>query len=84
MTGNNTPHALVADDDVIIRMDAVDILQKARFRVKEAGNVEEALELLTGFDLARHRSEHWPHIGIIIASGMMAPIGDELPTGLYL
>lgn len=100
MTVNNTPFALVADDDLIIRMDDVDILEKARYRVKEAGNVEEALELLNentdrfqllftdfqmppselnGFDLARHCFEHWPHIGILIASGMMTPIGDELP-----
>jgi len=82
MTVNNTPFALVADDDLIIRMDDVDILEKARFRVEETGNVEEALELLnentdrfqllftdvqmppselTGFDLARHCSEHSPH-----------------------
>lgn len=102
MTGNNTPYALVADDDLIIRMDAVDILEKAGFRVKEAGNVEEALKLLnenaerfqllftdvqmppselTGFDLARHCSEYWPHIGILIASGMIMPDGDDLPAG---
>jgi len=46
MSDNYTPYALVADDDVIIRMDAVDILETAGFRVKEASNVEEALELL--------------------------------------
>ncbi len=43
MTNNKTPYALVADDDVIIRMDVVDILETAGFRVKEASNVEEAL-----------------------------------------
>ncbi|MEJ5083548.1 response regulator [Ochrobactrum sp. MYb379] len=102
MTDNSIPFALVAEDDVIIRMDAVDILETAGFRVKEAGNVEEALELLnddperfrllftdvqmppseqTGFDLARHCSKHWPHIGILIASGMMVPEDNDLPDG---
>lgn len=102
MTNNKTPYALVADDDVIIRMDAVDILETVGFRVKEASNVEEALELLeadadrfqllftdvqmppselTGFDLARRCSKDWPHIGILIASGMVQPEGSELPKG---
>lgn len=41
-----TPYALVADDDVMIRMDASDILQDAGFRVHEASGVEEALSIL--------------------------------------
>jgi len=39
MSDNYTPYALVADDDVIIRLHAVEILETAGFRVKEAGNV---------------------------------------------
>jgi len=102
MTDNSIPYALVAEDDAIIRMDAVDILESAGFRVKEASNVEEALGLLnedgerfhllftdvqmppseqTGFDLARHCSKHWPHIGILIASGMMVPEDNDVPDG---
>jgi len=34
MSDNFTPYALIVDDDVIIRMDAVDILETAGFRVK--------------------------------------------------
>jgi DNA-binding NtrC family response regulator len=41
-----TPHALVADDDVYIRMDASDIPQDAGFRVHEASSVQEALAIL--------------------------------------
>jgi CheY-like chemotaxis protein len=41
-----TPFALVADDDVLIRMDAVNILEDAGFRVYEACNVGEAIEIL--------------------------------------
>lgn len=102
MSDNYTPYALVADDDVIIRMDAVNILETAGFRVKEASNVEEALELLesdanrfqllftdvqmppselTGFDLANKCSKNWPHISILIASGMMLPAENDLPDG---
>ena len=46
MTDDFTPYALVADDDVLIRMDASDILQDAGFRVHEAANAEEALTIL--------------------------------------
>lgn len=102
MSDNYTPFALVADDDVFIRMDAVDILERAGFRVKEASNVEEALEHLkvdavrfqllftdvqmppselTGFDLANQCSQNWPHIGVLIASGMQSPEENDLPPG---
>lgn len=40
------PFALVADDNVLIRMNAVDILEDAGFRVYEASNVEEAIKIL--------------------------------------
>mgnify|MGYP004513271387 CR=1 FL=1 len=43
---NDTPYAIIADDDVLIRMDAADILQDAGFRVHEACNVEDAIALL--------------------------------------
>ncbi|MDM7852483.1 response regulator [Pseudochrobactrum kiredjianiae] len=102
MTDNSIPYALVAEDDVIIRMDAIDILETAGFRIIEASNVEEALKLLnddaekfdllftdvqmppseqTGFDLARHCSKHWPHIRILIASGMMVSEDNDVPDG---
>lgn len=46
MSDEHMPFALVVDDDALIRMDATDILEKARFRVLEAANPEEALSLL--------------------------------------
>ncbi|XYD12475.1 response regulator (plasmid) [Methylobacterium sp. NMS12] len=40
------PYALVTDDDVLVRLTAVDILEDAGFRTFEAGNAEEALSIL--------------------------------------
>lgn len=102
MSDQFTPYALVADDDALIRIDAVTILEDAGFRVHEANNVEESLEILaeapnsiqllftdvhmppserTGFDLARECAEKWPHIGILVASGMAKPQPGDLPEG---
>ena len=36
---------------------------------------------LTGFDLARKCSKSWPHIGIMITSGMTEPAENDLPGG---
>ncbi|SDG52219.1 response regulator [Pelagibacterium luteolum] len=102
MSDQFTPYALVADDDALIRLDAVSILEDAGFRVHEANNVEEALAILdaapasiqllftdvhmppgarTGFDLARECAEKWPHVGILVASGMAKPRPGDLPDG---
>lgn len=40
------PYALIVDDDVLIRLDAVDILGQAGFRTLEAGDATEALAVL--------------------------------------
>ena len=40
------PYALVVDDDVLIRIDACEILQEAGFRFYEAGTGDEAKALL--------------------------------------
>lgn len=42
------PCALVVDDDVLVRMTALDILEDAGFRTFEAENAEEALAVLHG------------------------------------
>ncbi|GAN51989.1 response regulator receiver protein [Methylobacterium sp. ME121] len=42
------PYALVVDDDVLVRMTALDILEDAGFRTFEAENAEEALAVLHG------------------------------------
>ena len=34
---------------------------------------------MTGFDLARHVDQHWPHIEIVIASGHVLPERDDMP-----
>ena len=102
MSGNFTPYALVADDDGLIRMDAADILEDAGFRVHEAKDVQQALEIigefaesikllftdvqmppseLDGFYLARECASRWPHISIIVASGMKEPKDGDMPDG---
>ena len=47
MAASTVPFALVVDDDPIILMDARGILEDAGFRVHEAANGDEAIELLT-------------------------------------
>ncbi len=49
MANDTNRYALVADDDGIIRMDALTILEDAGFDALEASNVEEALA-----ELERH------------------------------
>lgn len=36
---------------------------------------------LDGFYLARQCASAWPHIGILVASGMMAPEDGDMPEG---
>lgn len=43
---SNSPYALVADDDFLIRMDAETILEDAGFRALSAENGVEAIKLL--------------------------------------
>jgi CheY-like chemotaxis protein len=102
MSNEYTPYALIADDDAIIRLDAVDILEGAGFRVYEAAGYDEAIAVLqqnaegiqllftdvqmppgelNGFDLARDCATSWPHISILVASGMIEPTQGELPEG---
>jgi CheY-like chemotaxis protein len=35
----------------------------------------------TGFELARECAQAWPHVGILVASGVSAPAPGELPAG---
>lgn len=48
------PYALVVDDDFLIRMDAVEILEQAGFRVFDAEHGDAALDLLGGYALGKH------------------------------
>lgn len=36
---------------------------------------------LTGFELARHCAQNWPHIGILVASGGPPPGPGDMPDG---
>ena len=42
----DTPYALVVDDDLLIRMDAVNILEQAGFQVLDAEHGDAAFDLL--------------------------------------
>jgi DNA-binding NtrC family response regulator len=46
MIDDNAPHALVVDDDALIRMDAADILCEAGYRPWEACDADDAVKVL--------------------------------------
>jgi CheY-like chemotaxis protein len=46
MVDATAPIALVVEDDIIIRLDAVGILEDAGFRTVDAGSADEAIPLL--------------------------------------
>ncbi|WP_157070219.1 response regulator [Aureimonas frigidaquae] len=102
MLEDDSPYALVADDDAFIAMDACQILEDAGFRTFQAANVDAALAVLKenaksiqllfsdvqmppserdGFELARLTAESWPHICIIVTSGVEKPGPGVMPEG---
>ena len=47
------PVVLVVEDDILLRMDAADMVREAGFEAVEAGNADEAIEILERrFDIA--------------------------------
>lgn len=38
---------------------------------------------LDGFALARHAAGHWPHICIVVSSGLAKPAPGDLPDGAH-
>ncbi|RVT94780.1 response regulator [Sphingomonas crocodyli] len=50
MAPSTDPYALVVDDDAFVRMHAADILTEAGFRCLEAGNGDEAWDLMQDED----------------------------------
>ncbi|WP_313199619.1 response regulator [Rhizobium sp.] len=46
MADDTAPHALVVDDDAVIRMDAAGIIEQAGFRPLEAYDVDSAIPVL--------------------------------------
>lgn len=93
------PLALVVDDDLLIRVDMVDMVTDLGFEVEEADSVAAALRFLersgervsflltdvqmpgsrNGVTLANHVSFIWPHIRILVTSGVSRPNAGELP-----
>lgn len=61
---DTAPHALVADDYALIRMDVCDILGDAGFRCYQAATAEEALEVL---------GEHSADIRLLFSDVQMPP-----------
>jgi CheY-like chemotaxis protein len=40
------PVVLIVEDELLLRMDAIDMIEAAGFEVVEAGNADEAIEVL--------------------------------------
>ena len=75
---------LVAEDEALVRLLANDMLTDADYRVVEAQDGQEALAILGAkntvrLELAKIVRQRWPHIGIVVTSGMPMPSG--LPAG---
>ena len=52
-SASNGPVVLVVEDELLLRMDAVDMIAAAGFEVVEAGDADEAIEILeTRSDIA--------------------------------
>ena len=91
---------LVVEDEMLIRMVAVDFLTEAGFTVIEAQHADQALAILEakaaevhvlfsdihmpgsidGLQLVHHAQQHWPWVGLLLASGKAHPMPSELPT----
>jgi CheY-like chemotaxis protein len=91
---------LVVEDEYLIRMDAVEVLERVGFHVIEAINADHAIALLEansdvalivtdiqmpgsidGLRLAAVVKDRWPPIEIIVTSGRVAPVDNDLPHG---
>ena len=48
LTEQKRPVVLIVEDDFLLRMDAADMIKAAGFEVVEAGNADQAIEVLEG------------------------------------
>ncbi len=48
LTEQKRPVVLIVEDDFLLRMDAADMIKAAGFEVIEAGNADQAIEVLEG------------------------------------
>jgi len=95
---------LVVEDEIFIRMVAVDSLEDRGYSILEAADAEEAIALLEtnsaisllftdinmpgdtdGLGLAAEVARRWPHIEIIVTSGAVNMVDDDIPdSGRFL
>ena len=95
--------AVVAEDEPILRIEAIEILEDAGFAVYDTPDADGALRFLEhrhadvgllfsdvempgrmdGFELARTASARWPHIAIVVCSGVLRPGPGALPHGAH-
>jgi CheY-like chemotaxis protein len=81
---------LIVEDELLIRMNAVEMIEEAGFEVVEATNADVAIVVFTdiqmpgsmnGLKLAAAVRGRWPPIKIIATSGNHAVRDGELPEG---
>jgi CheY-like chemotaxis protein len=85
-----TAKVLVVEDEMMLRMRAVDIVEDAGFMPVEAVNADDALAILftdiqmpgtmDGLKLAHAVHARWPSIKIMLVSGQVTPTNTERPA----
>ena len=87
-----TSGVLIVEDEFLLRMDAVDFMGGYGFIMYEAGDADEAIQLLElhddirvvftdGLKLAHYVRGRWPPIKLIITSGQRRPMAEDMPVG---
>jgi CheY-like chemotaxis protein len=66
------PRILLVEDELLVRMFAVDVLEEYGFKIEEAGSAQEALDLLS-----KHVE---PPVAAVIDLGLPDRSGDVLST----
>jgi CheY-like chemotaxis protein len=61
--------------------EALELLEQLAGNVTLLFSDVEMPGRIDGFALARYAAEHWPWIEIVIASGRVAPVKDDMPAG---
>ncbi len=69
------PAVLVVEDELLLRIDAVEMIEDAGFEALEAADADEAIEILEG------RPDTKAPIKIIATSGRVNIRIDDLPEG---
>jgi CheY-like chemotaxis protein len=68
------PSIMVVEDEVLVRLELVDLIQESGFEVYEAGNADEAIKML----------EQNPHIQVLITDIDMPGSMDGLKLSHYV